>query len=137
MILTPKGDIGRPGEWKTLKLRGGIGMKRENNYRWIVVFIFFAFMFLHQSDKLLIGPLTTPIMETFEIDEVQMGAVTTGALLIGAIMYPIWGYLYDRFARSKLLAIASLIWGATTWISAIAPTYRSCVLTPASPGVLD
>ena len=58
-----------------------------NRYRWVVVAVFFLFMFLHQSDKLLIGPLTTPIMETFEIDEVQMGAVFTGALVVGALMY--------------------------------------------------
>lgn len=108
-----------------------------NRYRWVVVAIFFLFMFLHQSDKLLIGPLTTPIMETFEIDEVQMGAVFTGALIIGALMYPIWGYLYDRYARSRLLALASLIWGATTWISAIAPNYRSFLFSRASTGIDD
>lgn len=111
-------------------------MKR-NNYKWFVVVIFFLFMLLHQSDKLLIGPLTTPIMETYGIDEVQMGAVFTGALLIGAVMYPLWGYLYDRFARSKLLALASLIWGSTTWLSAIAPTYSSFLFTRASTGIDD
>jgi MFS family permease len=52
-------------------------------------------------------------------------------------MYPIWGYLYDRFARAKLLALASLIWGATTWISAIAPTYRTFLVTRASTGIDD
>ena len=41
----------------------------KSRYRWFVVFVFFAFMLLHQADKLLIGPLTTPIMETFGIDE--------------------------------------------------------------------
>jgi MFS family permease len=94
-------------------------------------------MLLHQSDKLLIGPLTTPIMETFGIDEVQMGAVFTGALLVSAILYPLWGYLYDRFARSKLLALASLIWGSTTWLSAISPTYPFFLVSRASTGVDD
>jgi hypothetical protein len=36
-------------------------------YRWFVVIVFFAFMLLHQSDKLVIGPLTKKIMSTFEI----------------------------------------------------------------------
>lgn len=94
-------------------------------------------MLLHQSDKLLIGPLTTPIMETFGIDEVQMGAVFTGALLVGAVLYPIWGYLYDRFSRSKLLALASAIWGSTTWLSAIAPTYPLFLFSRSSTGVDD
>ena len=94
-------------------------------------------MLLHQADKLLIGPLTTPIMETFNIDEIQMGAVFTGALLVGAILYPLWGYLYDRYARARLLALASFIWGSTTWISAIAPTYPLFLFSRASTGIDD
>lgn len=112
-------------------------MKPRSNYRWFVVAVFFLFMLLHQSDKLLIGPLTTPIMEDFDINEVQMGAVFTGALLIGAILYPIWGYLYDRYARAKLLALASLIWGSTTWLSAIAPTFPLFLASRASTGIDD
>jgi MFS family permease len=84
-------------------------MKTRSNYRWFVFAVFFFFMLLHQSDRLLIGPLTTPIMDTFQIDEVQMGWVFTGALLVGAVLYPIWGYLYDRYARSRLLSLASFI----------------------------
>jgi len=109
----------------------------KSRYRWFVVFVFFMFMLLHQADKLLIGPLTTPIMNTFGINEAQMGAVFTGALIVGAVFYPLWGYLYDRYARSKLLALASFLWGSTTWISAIAPTYPSFLATRASTGVDD
>jgi MFS family permease len=109
----------------------------KSRYRWFVVFVFFMFMLLHQSDKLLIGPLTTPIMETFGINEAQMGAVFTGALIVEAIFYPLWGYLYDRYARSKLLALASFIWGSTTWLSAIVPTYPAFLATRASTGIDD
>jgi MFS family permease len=112
-------------------------MKNPSRYRWFVVAVFFSFMLLHQSDKLLIGPLTTPIMETFGINEIQMGAVTTGALIVGAILYPLWGYLYDRYARAKLLALASFIWGSTTWLNAIAPTYPVFLVTRASTGIDD
>lgn len=112
-------------------------MNSRSRYPWLVVVVFFSFILLHQSDKLLIGPLTTPIMETFGIDEAQMGLVSTGALLVGAFMYPLWGYLYDKYARSKLLAVASFIWGSTTWISAIAPTYNTFLVTRASTGIDD
>ena len=61
-----------------------------------------------------------------------MGMVFTGAILVGALFYPLWGYLYDRFARAKLLALASLIWGATTWLSALAPSFRLFVASRAS-----
>jgi MFS family permease len=102
-----------------------------------VVAIFFFFMLLHQSDRLLIGTLTTNIMDTFGITMAQMGAVSTGALIVGALAYPLWGYLYDRFARAKLLALASFIWGSTTWLNAIAPTYPAFLVTRATTGIDD
>ena len=110
--------------------------KKPRN-RWSVVVIFFFFMLLHQTDKLLIGPLKGPISEEFGITNTQFGMVISGALIVGTILYPIWGYLYDRFARAKLLALASFIWGATTWLSAVVRTYGGFVATRASTGVDD
>ena len=112
-------------------------MRDRNRHRWFVLSVFFIFMLLHQSDRLLIAPLTTPIMETFQIDEAQMGAVVTGALLVGAFLYPLWGYLYDRYSRAKLLALASAIWGSTTWLSAIAPTFPLFASSRATTGIDD
>ncbi len=95
----------------------------------------FAFMLLHQSDRLLIGPLTQKVIETFKISYTQMGMVDTVALVVGALCYPLWGWLLDRLARPRLLALASLVWGATTWLNAIAPTYPAFLLTRASTGI--
>ncbi|MBC8331169.1 MAG: MFS transporter [Anaerolineae bacterium] len=112
-------------------------MKTKKSYRWFVVVIFFFFMLLHQTDKLLIGPLKSQISADFDITNTQFGMIITGALVVGTILYPIWGYLYDRYARAKLLALASFIWGATTWLSAIARTFPMFVATRASTGVDD
>nr|HID12769.1 MFS transporter [Anaerolineae bacterium] len=109
----------------------------KSRYRWFVVFVFFTFMLLHQADKLLIGPLTTPIMEDFRINEAQMGAVSSLAIIVAAVLYPVWGYLYDRYARAKLLALASFIWGSTTWLNALAPTYPVFLATRSSTGIDD
>ena len=98
---------------------------------------FFIFMLLHQTDKLLIGPLQSQIMETFSINYTQWGLVNTVALIVGAVCYPLWGWLYDHYARPKLLALASLIWGCTTWLNAIAPTYPMFLMTRASTGIDD
>ncbi len=112
-------------------------MKSSPNYRWSVVVIFFFFVLLHQADKLLIGPLTENIIKEFNITMTQMGVVSMGAMIVGAVFYPIWGYLYDRFTRPKLLALASLIWGSTTWLNAIAPNYSSFLVTRSSTGIDD
>jgi MFS family permease len=112
-------------------------VKPKNRYRWFVVAIFFAFMLLHQSDKLLIGPLTPDIIAEFKLTKTQMGTVLTGALIVSTVLYPVWGYLYDRFARAKLLSLASFIWGSTTWLSAIVRTYPGFLVTRASTGIDD
>jgi len=103
----------------------------------LLIIIFFAFMLLHQTDKLLINPLGTLIIEEFKLTDTQWGSVATAALVVGAICYPIWGYLYDRFSRGKLLALAAFIWGSTTWLSAIAPNFRLFVASRASTGIDD
>jgi predicted MFS family arabinose efflux permease len=101
------------------------------------VTIFFIFMLLHQTDKLLIGPMQNDIMKTFNMTYTQWGLINTGALIVGSLLYPLWGWLNDKYNRAKLLALASLIWGSTTWLSAIAPTFRSFLVTRSSTGIDD
>ena len=109
----------------------------KTKYPWFVFGTFFAFMLFQQAERLVIGPLTTPIMTEFKINEAEMGMVFSGALIVAAVLYPIWGYLYDRFARTKLLALAALIWGATTWLSATVRTFPLFIITRSSTGIAD
>jgi MFS family permease len=113
----------------------------STRYRWFVIAIFFAFMLLHQTDKLMIGTLEIPISETFELNKLQWGYINSGALIVSTFLYPVWGYLYDRYARAKLLSLASLVWGVTTWISSIVPggkaNYPLFLGTRASTGIDD
>jgi MFS family permease len=101
------------------------------------VTIFFIFMLLHQTDKLLIGPMQNDIMKTFDMTYTQWGLLNTGALAVGSLLYPLWGWLNDKYNRAKLLALASLIWGSTTWLSAIAPTFNTFLATRSSTGIDD
>jgi MFS family permease len=108
-----------------------------SRHRLYVTAVFFTFMLFHQADKLLLAPLVTPVMADFQINEAQMGAVSSLAIIVAALLYPVWGYLYDRYARAKLVSLASLIWGATTWLSALAPTFGIFMVTRASTGIDD
>jgi MFS transporter, Spinster family, sphingosine-1-phosphate transporter len=99
--------------------------------------IFFIFMLLHQTDKLLIGPMQSDVMKTFNMTYTQWGLINTGALIVGSALYPLWGWLNDKYNRAKILALASFIWGSTTWFSAIAPTFKSFLITRSSTGIDD
>lgn len=111
--------------------------KKRSSYPAFVVIVFFLFVLLHQTDKLLIGSLQIPVSKTFGLNDLQWGFINTGALIVGTIFYPIWGYLYDRYARAKLLALASFIWGATTWLSSVVRTYPAFLATRSSTGIDD
>ena len=110
---------------------------QSSRYRWFVVVVFFFFMLLHQTDKLMIGSLQVPLSETFGLDDFRWGLINSGALAVATVLYPLWGYLYDRYARAKLLALASFLWGATTWLNAIVRTYTGFLITRASTGIDD
>lgn len=111
--------------------------KEQSRYRWFVVVVFFFFMLLHQTDKLMIGSLQVQITEDFKINNTQWGLVNSGALIVATVLYPIWGYLYDRYSRTKLLSLASFVWGATTWLNAIMKTFGGFLVTRASTGIDD
>ena len=116
---------------------------RMNRTAKTTVVIFFIFMLLHQTDKLLIGPLQTDIMKTFNMTYTQWGFINSGALIVGTVLYPVWGWLSDKYNRGKLLAAASMIWGATTWLSALAPNFHNpsrfsdFLITRSSTGIDD
>ena len=112
-------------------------MTRRRSSPRFVLGTFFVFVFLHQTDRLLISPLTTDIMRDFGISKTQMGMVSSAALLVGGVLFLAWGYLYDRYARAPLLALASAIWGATTWLSARATTFPTFLVARASTGIDD
>ncbi len=110
-------------------------MSRPSRYRWFVVLVFFFFMLLHQTDQLMIGSMQVPVMKEFALSDTQWGLINTGALVVAMLLYPVWGYLYDRYARARLLALASFIWGATTWMSAVVRTYPAFLVTRSSTGI--
>ena len=112
-------------------------MKTSRSYSIFVIVVFFLFMLLHQTDKLMIGSMQTPISATFGLNDLQWGLVNSGSLVVASLLYPVWGYLCDRFSRARLLALASFIWGSTTWLSAIVKTFPQFLVTRASTGIDD
>lgn len=111
--------------------------KQSKAYPAFVVIVFSLFMLLHQTDKLMIGSLQLEVSSSFGLNDFQWGLVNSGALIVGTILYPIWGYLYDRYSRAKLLALASFVWGITTWFSSVVKTYGGFLATRSSTGIDD
>ncbi|MCX6098177.1 MAG: MFS transporter [Caldiserica bacterium] len=112
-------------------------MRNRRSSKWTTLAVLLCFTLLHQADRLIVGPLTSSIMDSFHINEAQMGTVLSGALVTGGLLFPLWGYLFDRFSRARLLTVAAAVWGGTTWLSAIAPTFGWFVASRAATGIDD
>jgi hypothetical protein len=54
--------------------------------------VFFLFMLLHQTDKLMIGSMQTPISATFNLNDLQWGLINSGGLIVATLLYPVWGF---------------------------------------------
>jgi sugar phosphate permease len=65
-----------------------------------------------------------------------MGFDQFRALLVCHLLYPVWGISTTGFA-CQLLSLASLIWGATTWLSSVVKTYPQFLVTRSSTGIDD
>ncbi|MEM2414742.1 MAG: MFS transporter [Thermoproteota archaeon] len=102
---------------------------------WYAVFVFFLFMVLHNADKFLISPLLTSIRDEFLLTYTQLGAIQTGASIVAVVFMPLWGYLFDRYARPPLAALASAIWGSTTVLSTFSTSYFELAFTRALTGI--
>jgi len=111
-------------------------LKRRPAYGGSVVLgIFFAFMLLHYADRFIVTPLVHVLMDEFSLTYTQMGLIASGTIVASAVLFPVWGFLFDKYSRAKLCALASAIWGATTWLSALARNFIELILTRASTGV--
>ena len=102
---------------------------------WYVAFMFFLFMLLHNADKFLISPLLTLIQAEFGLSYTELGAIQTGSVVVAVIFMPVWGYVFDRFARPPLVALASAIWGVTTILSTFSRNFTELVITRALTGI--
>lgn len=102
---------------------------------WYVTLVFFVFVVLHYADKFLISPLLTSIRDEFGLTYVQLGAIETGTILVAVAFMPLWGYLFDKYARPLLIALASAIWGSTTALSSFSTNYHELIVTRSITGI--
>lgn len=109
--------------------------KSKSGHQWVFVLIMFFFLLLHQIDVVLLVPMTDHIMATFNIIDFSEDPLLSLVLVVGMTSFFIWGYLFDSHSRKKLLSIAGFIWGVTSLLIGIAPTYATFIISNAASGI--
>ncbi len=90
---------------------------------WIFVMVFFLFLFFQDVNHRLLEQITFKSTGLFFIDLFGFFLEIPWHTIIYMVFLLIWGFLFDRYQRRKLFGLAGFIWGVTSLLMGIAPTY--------------
>ena len=97
--------------------------------RWIYIVIFFCFLFLQQFDGLVVESIRYKVEEIFSSSGMISENLAFLLFLFVGLSYLLWGISFDRHSRRNLLVLAGAIWWATSWLSSLAPTAETFVIS--------
>lgn len=92
-------------------------MKRT--YPAIVIFLFFLGWVFMYADRNILSPVMGEIGEQWNLNNSQLGLMSTVFFIAYSIMQIPTGFLADRFGRVKVLVIGYILFGITTFLSGL------------------
>ncbi|MEM3384641.1 MAG: MFS transporter [Nitrososphaeria archaeon] len=106
-------------------------------YAWTVATILFIFRSLHTADIYVISVVLPQILEEFNITYTSGGAIFTATFAFSVLLYPVWGYLFDKYSRKLLISLSGILWGITTWLNTLPKNFEGFFVTRTLTGVDD
>ncbi len=97
----------------------------------------FLFRSFHTADIFVISVVLPQILDEFQITYAGGGLIFTATFFMAVALYPVWGYLFDRYSRKALISLSGIIWGFTTCLNAVSRTFSEFFLTRTLTGIDD
>lgn len=104
---------------------------------WLIVALLWVVGCLNYLDRVMITTMRSSLKEAIPMTEAQFGLLTTGFLLVYAMLSPYAGFLADRFNRSRVIIGSLLVWSLITWLTAHAKTYEQLFVTRLLMGISE
>ncbi|MGC8618657.1 MAG: MFS transporter, partial [Thermoplasmata archaeon] len=101
----------------------------NRRYKWTVLIILSAFLVVQASDTYVLTAVSPQLIAEYHISLDTLGLLFTSTLVVATVLYPIWGYWYDKYSRKTLTAALALLLGATTWLNAITRVFSQFFVT--------
>ncbi|MEM2083880.1 MAG: hypothetical protein QXV10_05140, partial [Nitrososphaerota archaeon] len=79
----------------------------RKRYQWFVVIVLFLFLTFHSADLFIISAVNPQLIEEFKVDYATMGFLFSISLFAATLLYPLWGFLYDKYSRKLLISLAA------------------------------
>ncbi|MGC9204626.1 MAG: MFS transporter [Thermoplasmata archaeon] len=83
----------------------------------------------HSGCIYILSAVSPQLITEFHISYEDLGLLFTSTLIIATVLYPVWGYLYDKYSRKFLTSIMALVLGATTWLNALTMAFSQFLIT--------
>ncbi len=91
---------------------------------------------LSSADLGAIGAMAIQLKQGLGIGETQIGLLLTASFLVGAVATLPFGWLVDCTNRTRVLALAVVLWGVAMGLSAAATSYLELLLTRLALGAV-
>lgn len=111
--------------------------RKSLRYSWFVAIILFVFRSLHTADIFVISVVLQQILDEFDITYTSGGLIFTATFFMSVFLYPVWGYLSDRYSRKTLISLSGIIWGLTTWLNTSSKAFSDFLTTRTLTGIDD
>lgn len=107
----------------------------KGKYRWGAVALLSSFIVIQTADSNIISAVEPQLINDFHVTYADLGFLVTTTLVVGSALYPLWGYLYDKYSRKLLIVLTAVILGSTTWVNALSTTFSQFFATRVLTGV--
>jgi predicted MFS family arabinose efflux permease len=115
---------------------GSDAMQNETiRSRWVFVGVMFLFLLFSQLMGFFIEPITTLVSESSTLVDRWFNRTLPIEIIFMMLFFLIWGVLFDRHSRKRLLSLAGFLWGSTAWLMGISPTFATFQISTAAFGI--
>jgi ACS family hexuronate transporter-like MFS transporter len=107
------------------------------SWRWLVVALLVVSTFLNYFDRQILSVLKTTLKQEFSLTDTHYSLLITAFMLPYVLMYPIGGWLVDRFGPRWCMVGFVAVWSSATLGMGFAGTFAALVVLRAVLGAAE
>ena len=111
------------------------GRARLSRYRFVVLGVVWSAYLIVFLSRLCVGPLAPYLKSAFDLDNAQIGGLTSATAVAYAPTLIFAGWLVDRIGVRRALLIGTAITGVSIGAVALAPSYGMMLLLLGASGL--
>jgi len=93
------------------------------NSSWATLVVLTLLNLLNYVDRYVLPAVTESVKKELRLDDVQIGLLATGFVVVLVITSPVFGVMADRWVRTRLVALGAALWSVATASTALAGTF--------------